>query len=487
MRDHRTQDLNDAARRLGEQKSTFLETLGFVADYQMSTAQQDKSYYRPSRRSRMQSLLRILSFSSVLVLAGQAPVNAQERLSPPVSTSAFGPSGPVEIWGHERLAWDQPSPDPDSLAHLIFTAYVDGLIDLLEDVRCSSERNVSGFECSSRLPRMSPGPHAIEITATDRADTVSERSAALNVVLHARTVESVAPTTAHGDLRTDVELVVGALVNVADIAALPDGTVLIGEERGRILTTSPGKLPTTAVDLRTLDLSATQIELLALAVAPDFDETHAVFAAYITHRGLRLARFTESNGVLLNHAVLREDLPLAAPFAPSAALGVGPDNKIYLAINDHVFRLNIDGSTPADGSASGLFSRGVHQPEKLTWNIREQVMWLLGSTLHGGSELQAIALGDRGRGTTLRSYALGPLNVTSVAFLPESPGRSSRLIVTARDSSDLLHWRTSEGELDQATWLTGKQLDGATAMVARSGSLWIASRSGLFRIDLSRQ
>ena len=427
----------------------------------------------------MQSLLRILSLSSVFVLASQGPVKAQER--PPISTSS------VEVWGHERLAWDQASPDAASLADLIFTAHIDGLADPLEDVRCSSLRNDFGFECSSRLPRMIPGPHAVEITATDHSNNVSERSAALNLVLRARTVESVAPTTARGDFRIDAELVVGALVNVADIAALPDGTVIIGEERGRILATSPGRVPTIAVDLRTLDPSTTQIELLALAVAPDFAETHAVFAAYSTHRGLRLARFTESNSILLNHAVLREEFSIAAPFAPSAALGVGPDNKIYLAVDNQVFRLNLDGSTPADGSASGLFSAGVQQPEKLTWNISEKVMWLLGSTPHGGSELQAIALGDRGRGTILRSYTLGPLNVTSVAFLPESSGKSSRLIVTARDSSDLLQWRTSQGELDQATWLTGKQLDSATAMVVRNSSLWIASRSGLFRFDLSRQ
>jgi hypothetical protein len=409
--------------------------------------------------------LRILTLSSVFVLASQAPVPAQN---------------PVEIWGHERLAWDQPSDDAGRLTDLIFTAYIDGLTDVLEDVRCSSVRNDFGFECSSRLPRMSPGAHVVEITATDRADMVSDRSQALNVVLRARTLQSAAPTTARGG---NVELVIGALIDVADIAALPDGTVIIGEERGRILTTSPGKLPTTAVDLRTLERSSPEIELLALAVAPDFAETHAVFAAYITHRGLRLARFTEANGVLLNHAVLREDFSIVAPFAPSAALGVGPDNKIYLAVTDQVYRLNMDGSTPADGSASGLFSVGVRQPEKLTWNIGEQVMWLLGSTAQGGSELQAIALDDRGRGTILRSYALGPLNLTSVAFLPSS----SRLIVTARDSSDLLHWRASKGDLDQATWLTGKQLDSPTAMVARSGSLWIASRSDLFRVDLSRQ
>ena len=221
--------------------------------------------------------------------------------------STGGLSSPVEIWGHERLAWDQPSPDSASLADLNFVAHFDGLIDVLEDVTCSSVRNASGFECSSRLPRMSPGPHAVEITAIDRSNTVSDRSAVLNVIFRVWTVESVAPTTVRGDFRLDVELVVGALVDVADIAALPDGTVIIGEGRGRILMTSPGKLPTTAVDLRTIDPSTPQIELLALAVAPDFAETHAVFAAYATHRGLRLARFTEANGVLLNHAVLRED------------------------------------------------------------------------------------------------------------------------------------------------------------------------------------
>jgi hypothetical protein len=432
----------------------------------------------------MKPLLRILSLS--LVLWADQSLAAQEQPSPSVSTGGPGPSSPVELWGHERLTWDQPSYDPASLADLTFTAYVDGLVDPLEDVRCSSVRNEAGFECSSRLPRMVPGSHSVQITATDRSNNISERSAPLSVLLRSRTADLAPSTVARGGFNIEMVQAVGALGEVADIAALPDGTVLIGEKRGRILATSPGKMPATAFELRTLDPSITEVELLALAVAPDFAEARAVFAAYSTGRGLRLVRFTEANGVLLNHAILREALSIA-PSTPSAALAVGPDRKIYLAIGNQIYRLNVDGSTPADGSASGLFAPGVHQPQKLVWNPDRRVMWLLGSSLDGASELRAIALGDDGRGTILRSYELGPLSVTSLAFLPASSGSSSRLIVTPRNSSDLLQWRASDGALDQATWLTGKGLGEATAMVEQNGSLWIASQSGLFRIDSFRR
>jgi hypothetical protein len=432
----------------------------------------------------MKSPLRILSLSLVFALASWT-TSAQERTVPSVSAGGPGSSSPIEVWGHERLSWDQPIEDADSLADLTFTAYIDGLVDPLEDVRCSSVRNASGFECSSRFPRMVPGPHVIAITARNSSNHVSQRSAPLNLVLRSRTVDAVPSTGTRLGSGLEMDQLVGALIDVVDIAALPDGPVLIGERRGRILTTTPGQTPTTAFDLRTVDPASAPVELFALAVGPDFAKTRAVFAVYATQRGLRLVRFTEVNGVLHNHAVLREDLPMAS-FAPRAALGVGPDGKIYLAVSDQVLRLNVDGSTPADGASSGLFAPGVHQPEKLVWSVDQPVMWLLGSTPQGESELRAIALGAPGRGTILRSYELGPLRVTALAFLPESAGRSSQLVVTPRDSSDLLQWRTSDGALDQAAWLVAKRVGDATAMVERNGYLWIASQSALFRVDLSR-
>ena len=428
----------------------------------------------------MKSALRILSLSLALLPVTHEAAVAQRRPSTPISTAEADLSSPVEIWGHERLAWDQASPDVESLADLTFTAYVDGLIDVLEDVRCSSMRNDFGFECSSRLPRMIPGAHAVEITATDRANNVSAKSAALNVVLRARSFDSAAPATSRPGSSLDAAQVVGGLVDVVDIAALPDGTVLIGEERGRILRTTPGKLATIAVDARTVDRSNSRIELRALAVPPDFAETRAVFVAYTTDHGLRLARFTEANGVLLNHAVLREVRAITS----SAALAIGPDNKIYLALDDLVLRLNVDGSTPDDGPASGIFAIGARQPEKLTWDMAQRVLWLLGFSARGGSELQAIALDDRGLGRILGSYDLGSLVVTSLAILPDVAAGFSKLIVTPRDSSDLLQWRTANGVLDQATWLSGTLVERTAAMVEQSGSIWIASRAGLFRIAM---
>jgi hypothetical protein len=431
------------------------------------------------------ALLRILSSCVLLLLADPLAVNAQETPSPNASTGGLTPASPAEAWGHERLAWDQPNPDAASLADLTFTAYIDGLIDVLEDVRCSSAPNAAGdFECSSRFPRMVPGAHVVELTATNGANTVSVRSAPLHVILRERTTQMASSATARS-AGLDAEQIVGALVDATDIAALPDGTLIIGERSGRILSTRPGQTATTAFDLRALAQPGAQLELLALAAASDFAETRAVFAAYVWQSGLRVARFTEANGILSNHAILREGLPIN-PSAPGAALAVGPDSKIYVAVNDQVFRLNADGSTPADGSASGVFSAGPQQPGKLAWNIDQQVMWLLGSTPNG-SELRSIALGERGQGTMLSSYSLGPLSVTSLAILPESSDGGSRLIVTPRDSTDLLQWRASKGDLDQATWVTSMRPADATAMVQQNGGLWIASRSGLFRVDLSRR
>ncbi len=429
----------------------------------------------------MQSRLRILSFFLCAFLqAPNAPVTAEAP--PSLSTELQDPISAIDIWGYERLAWDQAVPEGGSLFDLTFAAYVDGRIDVLDDVSCSARLTLRDFECSSQLPRMTFGPHTIVITATDRrSNTVSEQSPPLTVFVRTRiwTDAAIAPTGS----RLDVRLVTGALADVADIAALPDGTVVIGESRGRILTSTPGALPKTAFDLRSFDRSATHVELLSLAVAPNFPQTREIFAAYVTERGLRLVRFTEFNGVLTNHAILREGLPIDTS-AAKAAVGVGPDDKIYLAIANRVLRLNRDGSTPADGPDSGVFAVGVQRPEKLVWNTDERVLWLLGSSSSGGSELRAMALGDRGASGAVRAYDLGRVTVSSIAMLRASSRESCRLIMTSSISADLLQSRTSHVELEPPSWLIGERFEGATAIAEHNGTLWISARSEVFRIEI---
>ena len=317
----------------------------------------------------MPSILRPLPLFLVFLLAGSGTGFAQGP-SPLVSTGLVGATSPIEVWGHERLGWDQAEADAAGLAELTFTSSVDGYRELLEDVRCAPLLDRFGFGCSSRLPRMAVGPHTIQLSAARGPTEISGLSDPLMVVFRSRTLESASVSnSARLAGLLDAEQLVGALVEVADIAALPDGTVLIGEERGRILATRPGESPAIAVDLRTLDRSLERVVLLALAVAPDFLESHAIFAAYTARGGLRLVRFTEANGILLNQAVLRESLPIALA-SPRAALAVGPDNKMYLAVADQVLRLNLDGSTPEDGPASGVFAAGVLQARSNRMELR---------------------------------------------------------------------------------------------------------------------
>lgn len=395
---------------------------------------------------------------------------------------------PIVVTGTERLAWDQAESDATSLAEFSFTAFVDGVPEPLEDVTCAPIPDRFGFECSSRLPRMEPGPHSIELTAMNGSTEVSEHSALLLVVFRSRPAESVSlgnPTRLTGGL--GVEQVVGGLVDVADIAALPDGSVLIGEERGRILSMRPGESPITAIDLRSVDRSSDTVTLLALATAPDFGESHAVFAAYLSRGGLRLVRLTEFNGVLLDHAVLRENVPMGSAL-PRAAIAVGPDGKIYLALAGQVLRLNLDGSTPKDGPTSGVFAIGVQQPEVVAWSAAQRVMWLLGTTTSGDAELRIMSLGDRGSATTLKSFTLARIAASAMVLATGSSTHESRLLVADRASGDLLQWqvRFPEVALDQATWIPRDSVGDVTALSSVGDRLWLATRSDLFRVTLPR-
>ena len=62
-----------------------------------------------------------------------------------VSTAAAQGAGPIDVWGHERLAWDQPAISADSLRDLTFFSIIEGFREPLEDVRCSTELNRFGL------------------------------------------------------------------------------------------------------------------------------------------------------------------------------------------------------------------------------------------------------------------------------------------------------------------------------------------------------
>jgi glucose/arabinose dehydrogenase len=203
-------------------------------------------------------------------------------------------------------------------------------------------------------------------------------------------------TTAQRD-----EIVADGLESPTDIAFTPDGRLFVAERAGRIRVV---RLPSPSVRHASLiaepaialaDTLGAGVQLLAIAIDPQFERTRSVFAIYAapSRAGdsmFTLARFREVSGTLGDRAVLLDGVSAAAPSA-SAALRFGPDGKLYAAFDDggdarrrgdagslngKVLRLNADGTTPGDaGSAAPIYAGGYGSPVAIDWDPPTATLW----------------------------------------------------------------------------------------------------------------
>ena len=371
---------------------------------------------------------------------------ACDKKSPPAPPVVDTPSRPVTINGTERIGWDQPAADTVELAAISYAAYVDGTRAPLAGVSCASAAAGAGFPCSARMPALSPGQHTLELASlvNDGGVLESARSAPLQVTLVAQaTSAAIAPRLRSGLMLTSAA-VAGGLEAPADLAFAPDGRVYIAERAGRIRVIRDGRLlGEPAISLA--DTLGDGVQLLALALDPQFERTRHAFAIYSApsrsgEPRFTLARFRAVSDTLGDRAVLLDGV--AASATPSAALRFGPDGKLYAALDDagdarrrrdpaswngKVLRLNADGTTPADaGGATPVYAEGFGSPVALDWDPATATLWVA----------------DRAAGATAFAFYRGAL----------FPAWAGRLI-----SADVLF----EGAADAGVGLVAIAPDGA--------------------------
>lgn len=399
---------------------------------------------------------------------------------------------PTLIKGHERLTWDQPEQSSLQMADVEFRAQIDGTrVEALEDVSCASERQVRGFECSARLPALAPGLHTIELAAR-RRDSQGPWSAPLRV---SRDSELTASSPSQPGPMVDgarLESVpLAGRMDITSLATLPDGRVLVGDRGGRILMVDGDRVSECA-DLR-LMAHGEEPELLAIAAHRDFAINRSVIVAYVVRSGLRVARLTESRGVLVSHEVVREGLPIDRREA-AAAIGIGPDRKIYVATGGEagsrdpyagkVLRMNADGSTPTDGWPGPVFAEGTARPVALSWSSDDRTLWIIGVSSHGTAAASALSVGNHAdAGSVARRYLLP--NGTAASGVRRS-GSLDELIVPADDARSLLRLSSdASATIVASEWLFRNLFDGIVAIgIGRGDAVWVATRERLIRMTL---
>jgi hypothetical protein len=341
------------------------------------------------------------------------------------------------VTGTERLAWTQPG----DASTLRFRAYVDGNPVDLGSASCAAS---SGPECSSPLPPMANGVHTIALAAVSSSGAESPRSDAMTVEKvsaagsTALTAESLPDASANVAVRFETILtgpdgqafaadVIGrSLKAPLQMAALPDGRLLVADGDGRVSVMFPDAPDRDglAMDSRAL-LDAAATGPVGLAAHPDFASNHIVYASIVAPERsgarLRIVRLREVNGLLGEPATVFEaPLTTGAPVSGATAMGgdwqsldpamasaplaFGPDGLLYAVLSPGVeFYREPAASTPLasivriDGegrasSAGALDGIGAH-PLGLAWHPATSEMLAIFPAADGSA---AIASVDRG-------------------------------------------------------------------------------------------
>jgi glucose/arabinose dehydrogenase len=306
-------------------------------------------------------------------------------------------------------------------------------------------------------------------------------------------------TTVEG-LQLTLQLVTDGLSLPTDIQFVPDGSILIAERGGTVRVIRDGALqPQPALDLSG-DLWLPEGGLLAIAVDPKFNESRFVYtltAAKVRGGELEFmfARYRSVGDRLGERAVLLDRIAASARGA-GGALRIGPDGKIYLALDDaangrtagslasyngKVLRLNADATTPDDrASFSPIYSLDHPLPLALDWQPSSGAMWVVDGLAQASGRLRSV---------NGASYALPEgTGAASAAFYRGNliPVFRDNLFIAADAGRHLIRFQFDPKNSERiivAERLMQDQI-GAVRVVAigPDEALYVASETALFRL-----
>ncbi len=299
-----------------------------------------------------------------------------------------------------------------------------------------------------------------------------------------------------------------------DVASAPDGTIFVAERGGRVRVIRDG----VAAQRVALDLSSEVAlpggGLLAIALDPRFDTTRMMYALYAAaaSRGghdFVLARFRFANGTFAERAVLLDRVPASASNA-SGALSIGPDGKLYVALdsagderlagspasyNGKVLRLNLDGTMPDDlPLPTPVFSPFHPEPHALDWQPGTDHLWVIDGIDAGSGRLSVItgpATEPGGPGRS--SYALpAGTDAQSAAFYRGDlmPAFKGNLLIAANGGRELIRLQFDPDNPSRVAGverLLTNEIGGLRVVKeGRDGAVYVATESVLYRLSPSR-
>ena len=337
------------------------------------------------------------TFVVLSLLAAAACGGGDGDSSPPSSPPPAG-SGDT-ITGRERFGWTQAGSASDASV-LQFAAYLDGNRRVLEGVACGAG-SADALECNAPLPSMAPGRHTLELAAFyQTGDTIVEgpRSAALQLQVTGLTASNESasgkrvavpedgPVAASDGTMLDAGILGTDLLNPVDVAVDPFRRVFVAGRAGTIHIFDQDGASSGGDSVDSLSSSHDEASaVLSIALAPDFSESHFVYALKVETAGSEsralLVRARELNGRIGQAAVIA-----SAPFTgvdPAGVIRFGPDGALYVGLGSRsiaaqavrgsrdsgtILRLRPDGRTPGDNPRSSpVYSSGHRDPSGFVW------------------------------------------------------------------------------------------------------------------------
>lgn len=209
---------------------------------------------------------------------------------------------------------------------------------------------------------------------------------------------------------------------------------------------------------------------------------------------------------LVDRAIVLEGFPVAAT-APRAALRMGPDRRLYVALDDggtperaldlgtwtgKVLRVNADGTTPDDQpGGTPVLLAGLSRPAGLAWTDDPRILWVADTAADGSPPIHQVQNGVSVLSGDHRRVSLPPeASVTALAsgdtVVPPLPVQAL-LMGSEPGRRGLLRVQVAEGgQAHGPVWAAiGDAADAIRALAVRpNGVVYACSAQALLRLDV---
>jgi hypothetical protein len=375
-----------------------------------------------------------------------------------------GESDQTPLRGGERLAWNQPAASVQELRTLTYRLYVDSTPSAFSDVRCDETLIDGGYECSGRLPAMTPGRHVLQMSAvldgveTERSDPLTVEVAASSMSVAIASVSSRpdspsrAPATAcigtSGHECYKIRVVASGIGSAHALRSTTDGCVFFIEDGSRVRVVERDTL----LEEPAITLDDPDSHIVGLAVDSHFSRTRSVFVAW-TEKGpaagslLNITRYRELAGTFGEAARIVTGLPFADVTNATTPMAIDGDGLLYVAMpaaidaratrspSGSVLRVTRDGEVPRENPlASPIVVEGYARPAGLAIDVPHGRVWMTGhhpAWRHSLASFTSDSSSQRAAAIDESPFN-DPLSVGSIALAQAAaPGEMARLLIVA--------------------------------------------------------